>query len=213
MRQKPFVRYLLLALGVIVLDQGVKLLVKTQMHLGQEFKVLGDFFKIHFIENPGAAFGVTFSAFGINDPVTAKLLLTLFSLLAVSAIIYYLFTIRHTRTGLPIWVAIILGGALGNIIDRVFYGVWFGEVNAYEGGLLFGQVVDMFYIDIWKGDLPSWVPFIGGQYYSFWPIFNIADAAISVGIVAILIWQKRLFARPDAPTPAAPQAEPAAEQQ
>ncbi|MCE3007676.1 MAG: lipoprotein signal peptidase [Bacteroidetes bacterium] len=201
-----FRTYLLLALAIILVDQIVKLVVKTQMHLGEEFRVLGDVFKIHFVENPGAAFGMTLGKFGISNPDVAKLVLTLFSILAVGVIIWYLYKIRHYRTALPYWVAIILAGALGNIIDRVFYGAWFAEQNAYEGGLLYGQVVDMFYVDIWQGVLPSWVPFFGGQFYAFWPIFNIADAAISTGILAILIWQKRLFVKPDAQPAAHPQA-------
>jgi signal peptidase II len=206
---------------VVVVDQIVKLIVKMNMAIGQEFQVLGDVFKIHFIENPGAAFGLTIShvyeAFlGIfmDDPhlsdTTAKLILTLFSLFAVGFIIYYLHTLRNMKTALPIYVSLILGGAIGNIIDRVFYGSWFAEMNDYEGGLLHGRVVDMFYVDIWQGYLPSWVPFLGNEYYSLWPIFNIADAAISVGIVAIIVFQKKLFildedtAAIDAHTPETP---------
>ena len=205
-RARSFRFYLLIALAVIVVDQLIKLWVKTQMQLHDEFPVLGDLFKIHFIENPGAAFGMTFShVFGSLGADAAKMLLTGISLVAVSAIIWYLFKIRHFPTLLPLMVAVILGGALGNIIDRVFYGVWFEEINRYEGGLFYGQVVDMFYLDIWQGILPDWIPFFGGEYYSLWPVFNLADAAISVGIVAILIWQKRLFPQPT------PEATPAAQ--
>lgn len=195
---------------IILMDQIVKLIVKMNMVIGQEFKVLGDWFKIHFIENPGAAFGLTianvYEAFlGIftENPElsdhTAKLILTFFSLFAVGFIIYYLYTLKDNKTALPVFVSLILGGAIGNIIDRVFYGTWFAEMNDYEGGLFHGRVVDMFYLDIWQGYMPSWFPFIGNEYYSFWPIFNIADAAISVGIVAIIIFQKRFFAVEETP--------------
>ncbi|MBX3103315.1 MAG: signal peptidase II [Bacteroidetes bacterium] len=200
---RSFRYYLWVALLVIGADQVIKLLVKTQMQLHDEFPVIGDLFKIHFIENPGAAFGMTFAhLFDSLGADAAKILLTLVSLIAVSAIIWYLHKIRNFNTYLPLWVAIILGGALGNIIDRVFYGVWFEEINRYEGGLFYGQVVDMFYIDIWQGVLPTWIPFFGGEYYSLWPVFNFADAAISVGIVAILIWQKKLFPQQVSPVPA-----------
>jgi len=189
---------------VVVLDQISKLIIKLNMTIGQEINVLGDFFKIHFIENPGAAFGLTiahvyeaFLGIFMDNPTlsdnAAKLILTLFSLFAVGFIIFYLHSLRNMKTALPIYVSLILGGAIGNIIDRVFYGHWFAEINDYEGGLLFGRVVDMFYVDIWQGYLPSWVPFLGNEYYSFWPIFNIADAAISVGIVAIIVFQRKLF--------------------
>lgn len=193
---------------VVVVDQIVKLIVKMNMAIGQEFEVFGNIFKIHFIENPGAAFGLTiahvyeaFLGIFMDDPylsdATAKLILTLFSLFAVGFIIYYLHALRNMKTALPIYVSLILGGAIGNIIDRVFYGAWFAEMNDYEGGLLYGRVVDMFYLDIWQGYLPAWVPFLGNEYYSLWPIFNIADAAISVGIVAIIIFQKKLFMLPE----------------
>jgi len=189
---------------IVLIDQIVKLIVKMNMMIGQEIPVLADFFKIHFIENPGAAFGLTIAhvyeaVLGIfmENPelsdYTAKMILSIFSVVAVGFIIYYLRSLKGISTALPIYVSMILGGAIGNIIDRLFYGVWFSEMNDYEGGLFHGRVVDMFYLDIWQGYLPSWVPFIGNEYYSFWPIFNIADAAISVGIVAIIIFQKKLF--------------------
>jgi signal peptidase II len=189
---------------IVLIDQIVKLIVKMNMMIGQEIPVLGDFFKIHFIENPGAAFGLTIAhvyeaILGIfmDNPelsdYTAKMILSVFSVVAVSFIIYYLRSLKGIPTALPIYVSMILGGAIGNIIDRLFYGVWFSEMNDYEGGLFHGRVVDMFYLDIWQGYLPSWVPLIGNEYYSFWPIFNIADAAISVGIVAIILFQKKLF--------------------
>lgn len=193
-------KYFLLALVVIVIDQIVKLIVKLNMEKGiqGQIKVLGDLFKIHFIENNGAAFGMTVTnlsnGLGLDmSESTGKLILSLFSIAAVIAIGVVLYRMAGHKSPLPWFVALIFGGALGNIIDRTFYGIWFSEMNDYEGGLFFGRVVDMFYLDIWEGQIAHWVPLIGGDYTSLWPIFNIADAAISVGIVVILIFQGKFF--------------------
>jgi len=191
-------KYFLIALAVIIVDQIVKVIVKLNMDLGEEIPVMGDLFKIHFIENKGAAFGMTidslFRPLGIYiTPETSKLILSIFSLVALVFIGIFLYRLSSHKSPLPLFVALIFGGALGNIIDRTFYGVLFDTINQYEGGLLHGRVVDMFYFDIWKGYLPDWIPLIGGEYYAFWPIFNIADSAISIGIVVILIFQKRFF--------------------
>jgi signal peptidase II len=191
-------KYFLFASVVVVLDQIIKLIVKLNMHLGDEIKVLGDVFKIHFIENKGAAFGLTISrlAHGVGISMsdeTGKLILSLFSIAAVVAIGVVLYRLADHRSLLPWFVALIFGGAVGNIIDRTFYGLFFADINDYTGGLFHGRVVDMFYLDIWKGQLPDWMPLFGGEYTSLWPIFNIADAAISVGIVVILIFQGRFF--------------------
>ena len=193
-------KYFLLTLVVIVVDQIIKLIVKLNMEKGiqGQIKVLGDFFKIHFIENKGAAFGLTVTnmANGLGLDMaeeTGKLILSLFSIGAVIAIGVVLYRMAGHRSPLPWFVALIFGGALGNIIDRTFYGVWFSDINDYDGGIFHGRVVDMFYLDIWEGQLPHWIPLIGGDYTSLWPIFNIADAAISVGIVVILIFQGKFF--------------------
>lgn len=191
-------KFYLIALGIVIFDQITKLIVKFNMQLGEEIKIIGDVVKIHFIENKGAAFGLTVSK--LLDPIgisiseeTSKLILSLFSIVAVIAIGYVLYKLVSHRSPLPYFVAMIFGGAVGNIIDRTFYGMWFSSMNAYEGGLFHGRVVDMFYLDIWKGYLPNWLPLMGGDYYSLWPIFNIADSAISIGIVVILIFQGRFF--------------------
>ncbi|MBX7243513.1 MAG: signal peptidase II [Bacteroidia bacterium] len=196
---KPYIKYFLISFSIILLDQSVKILVKFNLDYNEEIPLIGNLFKIHFIENPGAAFGVTVSnlvsVFGkeLND-VTGKLILSVFSILAVSAIGYILYRVSFFKTKLPLFVAMIFGGAIGNIIDRVFYGVWFASRNNYDGSLFHGRVVDMFYLDFWEGFIPQNIPFLGGTYMSLWPIFNIADAAISIGIVSILIFQNKLLA-------------------
>ncbi len=180
---------------MVVVDQISKLIVKFNMDLNQEIRLLGDLFKLHFIENKGAAFGLTITKIaalvgGEMSEETGKLILSLFSILAVFAIAFVLYRLADHRSPLPYFVALIFGGALGNIIDRTFYGIWFSDMNVYEGGLFHGRVVDMFYLDI--GDMP--IPdFLGGGYYHLWPIFNVADAAISVGIVVLLLFQGRFF--------------------
>lgn len=168
------------------------------MDLGEEIRILGDLFKIHFIENKGAAFGLTVSklvgGLGMDmSEETGKLILSLFSIFAVFAIGYVLYRLASHKSPLPYFVALIFGGAMGNIIDRTFYGMFFDAINNYEGGLFHGRVVDMFYLDIWRGQLPEWLPIWGGDYTSLWPIFNIADSAISIGIVVILIFQGKFF--------------------
>ena len=176
---------------VILVDQVVKLVVKFSMHPYQEIKVIGEFARINFIENKGAAFGLTIAdlmaKIGIElSDETAKLVLTLFSILAVVVIIYLLQLVKDTRSSLPYFLAMILGGAVGNIIDRVFYGVWFAGINDYEGGLLHGRVVDMIYINLIHGK------FLGIEL-NLLPVINIADAAITMGIIAIIIFQRRYF--------------------
>lgn len=196
LRLQPIARYVLIALAIVLVDQAVKVSVKLGMAYQESIPVLGSFFQLYFIENNGAAFGLTLGR--LLSPVveiseeTAKLLLSVFSVVLVFFIGRYLYSIRHSTTGLPTWVALILGGAIGNIIDRLFYGVWFMEINRYEGGLFHGRVVDMFFFDLWRFTWPNWVPGLGGTYAST-PIFNIADAAISIGIVVILVFQKRFF--------------------
>jgi signal peptidase II len=114
----------------------------------------------------------------------------------MGAIAYYLVHIvkKGMPRGLQLCVALILGGAVGNLIDSVFYGVWLNNAPLHAPmPWLYGQVVDMFYIDIWEGYMPEWVPLIGGDYMALWPIFNVADAAIFVGVAAILLFQKRFF--------------------
>lgn len=182
---KGYTKPLLLIFIILLIDQASKTWVKTNMYLGQEFKILGDWFIIHFTENNGMAFGLEFGGeFG-------KLFLSLFRIAAVAGIGYgmhYLIQHKYHR-GLIIKVAMIFAGALGNIIDSVFYG------KIYDYATLFhGRVVDMFYFPILEGVFPTWVPIWGGEDYIFFrPVFNVADAAISVGVILILIYQKTYF--------------------
>jgi len=184
---------------VLLADQALKIWVKTNMYLGQEF-VITDWFIIHFTENPGMAFGMEL---GGNY---GKPLLTIFRIIVVGGIFYWL--TRLSKEGVkPIGitaVALIFAGALGNIIDSLFYGIFFeGSYNQVadflpSGGgyasFLHGKVVDMFYFPLYKGYLPEWLPFWGGDYFIFFrPIFNIADTAISVGVGLLLLFQKEVF--------------------
>lgn len=189
---------------VLVVDQVLKIWIKTNMYLGQEFFVFGDWFRIHFTENPGMAFGLTISGdYG-------KIALSLFRILAVLGIGFYLFHLagKNTPRGLIASIALIFAGAMGNIIDSVFYGVVFSDsinrvatVFPAEGGYstwLHGMVVDMIYFPIYQGYLPSWIPFWGDTYFIFFrPVFNIADVAITVGVFMIIIFQKRYFKEED----------------
>jgi len=191
---------ILLVLLIIILDQALKIWVKTNMVLGQEYHILGNWFIIHFIENNGMAFGMEIAGkFG-------KIILSLFRIGAVVGIGWYLIYLikQKASTGLIITISIIMAGALGNIIDSAFYGMIFS--NSYyhvasmfpaEGGyssFLHGRVVDMFYLPVIKGTFPDWMPFRGGDSFIFFrPVFNIADSSITVGVTLILIFQKRFF--------------------
>ncbi|MCU0352947.1 MAG: lipoprotein signal peptidase [Cytophagales bacterium] len=199
-----YLKYFLLSLGVIVLDQAVKTVVHQNMYLGEEIRVLGDWFKIHYTRNPGMAFGI------VLDHEYGKLVLSVFRLLAMFGIGYYLYYLikKQMHPGLLWCTALILAGAVGNVIDSTFYGKWFGFIAHTPNPnptlppvppptpWFHGEVVDMLYLDIWKGYLPEWLPLMGGEYYSLWPIFNIADASIFVGVAVILIMQRRFFAHP-----------------
>jgi len=197
---KKYGSYFLIAFIVIFIDQAVKLLVHFNMEMGAngQIKVFGDWFKIHYILNPGMAFGLRI------DTLYGKLILTLFRILATILIAYYIKLLidRKAHTGFITCMALILGGALGNVMDSTFYGVFLG--NAPVGSLMpwfHGQVIDMIYVDIWEGKLPNWIPFMGGEYYAFWPIFNIADSSIFMGVMTILFRNDAFFRKPVAPAP------------
>lgn len=191
---------LIIIFAILLADQILKIWIKTNMMLGQEYKIF-DWFIIHFVENNGMAFGMELGgSFG-------KMFLSIFRIGAVGAIAWYLYKItqkKETSMGLIVCVSMIFAGAMGNIIDSAFYGMIFdasyGRVATFlpEGGgyasFLHGKVVDMFYFPIWRGVYPSWLPWVGGDSFIFFrPVFNIADASISVGIFTLLIFQKKFL--------------------
>lgn len=185
-------KYFLIAVAIIVLDQVVKMLVHNNMELGSKGQILllGNWFKLHYLTNPGMAFGMKL------DFEYGKLILTLFRIVAMFAIGYYLYSLiqKEAPKGLLLCIALILGGAIGNLIDSIFYGVFLDNAPFNSPSPWFhGQVVDMFYIDIWEGYLPDWIPLIGGDYMALWPVFNIADASIFLAICLIIIFQKKYF--------------------
>lgn len=185
-------KYFLLALFVIGIDQASKLLVYHNMYLHEEINVLGEWFRLHYLLNPGMAFGIRWeSEFG-------KLALTLFRIVAMLGISYYLWrlSVRDTHSGFLWCMALILGGAVGNVIDSTFYGVYLeGNLPADAPTPWFhGQVIDMLYFPLFDFVWPEWVPYLGGRYFEFFsPVFNIADSSIFIGVVIILFMQKKFF--------------------
>ena len=192
---------ILIILLILLVDQTVKILIKTNMTLYQDIPVLGNWFIIKFIENDGMAFGFDLPGnYG-------KLILTLFRISAVVGIGFYLRQLikLDSPKGLIFSISIILAGALGNIVDSVFYANIFSESTQFtratlfpEGGgygtFLHGHVVDLFYFPILRGYYPDWFPWIGGNPFEFFrPVFNIADSAITIGVMTILIFQKKFF--------------------
>lgn len=166
---------------IIIADQISKFMVKgidipllgisfQGMPLGNSIPVAGDFFRITFIENPGMAFGI--------EVVDGKIFLTLFSIVASAGILFYLFLMRREKLLFRLSLALILGGAIGNLIDRVFYGVIYGESSLFHG-----KVVDFIDVDFFNIDL------LGFQLSRFW-VFNIADASVSVGVIMMLLFHR-----------------------
>lgn len=191
MIKKSALPFFLLSLGLIALDQAVKLSVHFNMEPGfpGQIRLLGDWLKLHYVLNPGMAFGMQLGhEYG-------KLLLSVFRMLAMVGIGWYLIHLAHrgAPNGLLWAMAMILAGAVGNVIDSTFYGVFLD--NAPYGSptpWFHGQVIDMIFVDVWEGFIPDWVPVWGGQYYST-PIFNIADSCIFIGVCIILFFQRRFF--------------------
>ena len=186
MRNKFFV----LVVALILLDQFVKIIIHYNMPLYSEISILGDLFKLHHIQNPGMAFGINF------DFKYTKLILSLFRVTASIIIGYYLYLLisRKSNKVLLVCMSMILAGAIGNVIDSVFYGIIFNNAPLNSPfNLFYGQVIDMFYIDIWEGYIPSYVPILGGTYLSLWPVFNLADSYIFIGVVILIIFQKNFI--------------------
>ena len=185
---------LLLIVVVLAADQWIKIWVKTHMAWREQINLLGDWFVLHYTENNGMAFGIELGG------RMGKLALTAFRISAVIFGFWYLWQQiqRKAHKGFLLCVALIIAGALGNIIDSVFYGVLFRERNFYPGGWFEGHVVDMFYAPIWEGVFPTWFPIWAGEPFTFFgAIWNLADAAISIGVISILVFQRWFFPHHD----------------
>lgn len=198
LREHKGVLALIIIFSVIILDQAMKIWVKTSFYLG-ESREITSWFQLHFIENNGMAFGWE---------IGSKILLTSIRIIVTALVCIYIWRIRRTaglRTGYIVCLALIVAGAAGNIIDCAFYGLIFNNPMPPEvatlfpdgggyGSFLQGRVVDMLYFPIAQWDWPGWMPFVGGQHFLFFqPVFNIADAAISVGIIALLLFYRKEF--------------------
>ncbi|MFC2126926.1 lipoprotein signal peptidase [Bacteroidota bacterium] len=194
---------ILIIIAVLAIDQISKIWIKTNLMLGHEIFVF-DWFRIHFIENNGAAWGAEIGG------KSGKLFLTLFRLVAIVGIGYWLVKSIKAQAHnlLIISIALIFSGALGNIIDSVFYGVIFDKSN-YQlatlfaenpyGTLFHGKVVDMLYFPMWHGVFPSWVPKVGGENFTFFnAIFNVADSAITIGVTILIVFGNKIFPKENA---------------
>ena len=188
------------SLLIVLADQVTKVIVKTSMYYGESIPVVGRLFRFTFTENPGMAFGLEL---GGGD--AGKLFLSVFSVLATVAIAVWLWRVRDAPVGYRLALALVLGGAAGNVVDRVFYGVAWGYAP-----LGYGNVVDFLHVDLWSGT----VPWLGDRYVALFPIGNIADVSILIGIGLLLYSQKafqeHLVARHAAPRPAGARADAAA---
>ncbi len=185
----------LLVLAILVIDQALKIWVKTNMSLHESIEI-ASWFKISFIENNGMAFGME---------IGSKIFLSIFRIVAVIGLIYYIWLqlIEKARSGYIVLLAMILAGAIGNLIDCMFYGLIFNVSTPYNvaefvsfgdgyAPFLMGRVVDMFYFPLVESTWPQWMPIVGGQSFVFFsPIFNFADANVSVGIIALLLFYRK----------------------
>ena len=189
----------LIVIAILLIDQVIKIWVKTSMMLHESIHVT-DWFYITFIENMGMAFGMQLGS---------KIVLSLFRIVAISALTYYIWleVKRKSRTGYIVCLAMVLAGALGNLIDCLFYGMVFCESSPFYvsyfvpfgtgyAPLLMGKVVDMFYFPLIETEWPLWMPFVGGEHFVFFsPVFNFADASISVSVVLLLLFYRKEISR------------------
>ena len=195
---------LLVGIGLVIIDQVIKILVKTNMSIGENFNVIGQWFKIYFIENEGMAFGMKFGG------SVGKFILSLFRIVLFGALVYWIRALLKkpgTPSGVTVGLTLIAAGALGNIIDCLFYGILFSE-STYssvaeflpDGGgyapFFFGKVVDMFYFPIIDTTFPEWLPLIGGNPFRFFaPVFNFADSCVTCGALYLIFFQWKFFAK------------------
>lgn len=192
---------ILIVVFILTVDQTLKIWIKTSLSLGEEIVVFKNWFILHFVENNGMAFGFEFAG------EYGKLFLSVFRVVAVIAIGWYMFKLTKQKNipfGFIVCIALIFAGAIGNIIDSLFYGLIFndsfGQVATLfpEGGgyetFLHGRVVDMLYFPLLSGNYPEWIPVVGGNSFIFFrPVFNIADSSITIGIFSILLFYRRYF--------------------
>lgn len=192
-------------LSILVIDQALKIYIKTNIHYGDGFDILGlSWAKIHFVENKGMAFGLSFGG------EVGKYILSIFRIIMTFFLIYILRTLlkQGETYGLLISFSLVIAGAIGNSIDGMFYGMIFSESYFHGGlatffppeggysGFLQGKVVDMFYFPLFSTTWPEWIPFVGGNSFEFFrPVFNVADSAITVGVTSILLFHRRFFAQ------------------
>lgn len=189
---------------VLFLDQLLKIYIKTHFCLGESVSIFGTWSFLSFTENNGMAFGMEFAG------RWGKIILSVFRVIACCAIIYYIYTLikKKASTFMLITIALVFAGAAGNIIDSLFYGMIFSQSTPWEVATLFpsgggyssflhGRVVDMLYFPLFDINFPSWFPLMGGKHFTFFePVFNIADASITVAMFILIIFQKKLFKKP-----------------
>lgn len=217
----PVRKYIFIILAVLVIDQALKFWVKTHMYAGESIYLFGwEKIQLYFTENNGMAFGVEL------EGEYGKMILSIFRILAVCGIGWYLFNLykKGAHPGLLLSISLIFAGAAGNILDSCFYGIIFSKSDPWEQNVaafmpeqgyatfLHGKVVDMFYLPLFRGQFPDWFPFWGGEDFEFFrPVFNVSDAAITAGVILILLFQRRYFPKKEADKNTEPAPEPAPE--
>ena len=192
-------KLLILGILLVIIDQVAKYLVKTNMTLGEQFNVIGNWFRILFVENEGMAFGMKFGG------KVGKLILTLFRLVLSGALIWWISSLlkkKETPTGVLAGLTLITAGAIGNLIDCMFYGLIYSPsgwnevafLGVHYAPMMFGKVVDMLYFPIINTTWPEWMPLVGGKAFTFFdPVFNFADSCVTVGAAYLLLFQYKFF--------------------